>query len=165
MQSKVKVLNLPALLINFSPPTAGEVRLCTNFGEFKRAFGDFSTDADQKRLAHAVYGFFNNGGARCYVVRMKAITELATVLEKLAAIDEIALVAAPGLTDSGVVDAIVTHCKTATQDRFAIFDSAETITGDLTKANIKPPPNSDYAAFYFPWIQVFDPATKIHEPR
>ena len=87
------------------------------------------------------------------------------MLEKFAAIDEIALVAAPGLTDSGVVDAIVTHCKTTTQDRFAIFDSAETITGDLTKANIKPPPNSDYAAFYFPWIQVFDPATKIQDPK
>ena len=151
---------------NFTlPDKAGEVRLCTSFGEFKRAFGDFSTDVGQKHLAHAVYGFFNNGGTRCYVVRMKAVTELAGILEKFAAIDEIALVAAPGIIDANVVDVIVTHCKTATQDRFAIFDSAETITGDLTKANIKPPPNSDYAAFYFPWIQVFDPATKIQDPK
>ena len=51
------------------------MRLCTNFGEFKRAFGDFSTDVGQSNLAHAVYGFFNNGGTRCYVVRMKATTE------------------------------------------------------------------------------------------
>ena len=74
---KVKVLNSSVLSINFSPPTTGEPRLCTNFGEFKRAFGDFSTDVGQKHLAHAVYGFFNNGGTRCYVVRMKEPPSLA----------------------------------------------------------------------------------------
>jgi phage tail sheath protein FI len=52
----------------------------------------------------------------------------------------------------------------ATQDRFAIFDSDKDIAGDLTAANIKPPPNSDYAAFYFPWIQVSDPSKKITDP-
>src|SRR3954470_16407867 len=47
----------------------GEVRLCTNFAEFTRSFGGFSTNEGQRNLAHAVYGFFNNGGTRCYVVR------------------------------------------------------------------------------------------------
>ena len=162
---KVKVLNSPALLVEIHPTGQSRQGAVVHELGTERTFGDFSTDAGQKRLAHAVYGFFNNGGARCFVVRMKATTELATVLEKTAAVDEIALVATPGLTDAGVVDAIVTHCKTATQDRFAIFDSAKTITGNLTKANIKPPPNSDYAAFYFPSIQVFDPATKIQDPK
>ena len=158
----------PYLLVNFPSPetdkeaaTAGEVRLCTNFGEFKRAFGDFSTNEGQRNLAHAVYGFFSNGGTRCYVVCIDAETELDSVLEKFAAIDEIALVAAPGVPD--VDDKLKTHCKN-TQDRFAILDSAETISGQLTKENIKPPANSDYAAFYFPWLQVFDPATKIQNP-
>src|SRR6266850_3542976 len=41
---------------------AGEVRLCTTFADFTRAFGGFSTDSGQSNLAHAVYGFFNNGG-------------------------------------------------------------------------------------------------------
>lgn len=157
----------------FQPAPAGEVRLCTNFGEFKKFFGDFSTDVGQRNLAHAVYGFFNNGGTRCYVVRAAADTGIAAALDKFAAIDEIAIVAAPGLTTDAIRSAIVTHGKQTTQDRFAILDSAEMVeTGgnlDLTlldpsnSANVLPD-NSDYAAFYFPWIQVFDPATKIQNP-
>lgn len=147
------------------PEAAGTVKLCTNFGEFKKSFGDFSVDEGQKRLAHAVYGFFNNGGTRCYVVRITVDTELDGVLEQLAAIDEIALVAAPGLTEKTVYDKLVTHCKQMTEDRFALLDSVETVTGDLTAVNIKPPDNTDYAAFYFPWLQVFDPATKIMNPQ
>jgi phage tail sheath protein FI len=166
--------NPPSLSNNFSPVTAGEVRLCTNFTEFKKFFGDFSTDAGQSRLAHAVYGFFNNGGARCYVVRVTGETQIAAALEKFEAIDEIAIVAAPGLTDDGIRSDIVTHCKQHTRDRFAIFDSPETVentSGDLDLTLLNPsntgnilPDNSDYAAFYFPWIQVFDPATKIQNP-
>jgi phage tail sheath protein FI len=153
-------------LLNFSPPAVEEVRLCTNFAEFKRAFGDFSTDKGQKNLAHAVYGFFNNGGARCYVMRVAEESDITADLlqNTLAPIDEIALVVAPGLTDSAVVAAIVTHCKQTTQDRFAILDSQENVGDSITQDTNDPPDNSDYAAFYFPWIQVFDPATKITRP-
>ena len=64
--------NPPYVSSDFTlPDKAGEVRLCTSFGEFKRAFGDFSTDVGQKHLAHAVNGFFHNGGTRCYVVRVE----------------------------------------------------------------------------------------------
>ncbi len=168
--------NPPFVTSSFTlPVNAGEVKLCTNFSEFKKFFGDFSTDVGQKRLAHAVYGFFNNGGSRCYVVR--AGTEGAITGEFLTQtfepIDEIALVAAPGITDNAIRAAIVTHCKIKTGDRFAIFDSPETVETsdnlDLTlldpsnASNILPD-NSDYAAFYFPWIQVFDPATKTMDP-
>jgi phage tail sheath protein FI len=95
------------------------------------------------------------------------------VLAKLAAIDEIALVAAPGIVSATVRSAIDTHCRQTTQDRFAIFDSDETVetAGALDLTKLDPtaagnllPPNSDFAAFYFPWIQVFDPATKIRVP-
>ena len=49
---------------------AGRATLCTNFGEFTSAFGSFSAaHAWQNWLAHAVYGFFNNGGSRCWVIR------------------------------------------------------------------------------------------------
>ena len=159
---------------SFSLTAAGEVKLCTNFGEFKKFFGDFSTDAEQRRLAHAVYGFFNNGGTRCYVVRETGTANVAGALKKFEAIDEIAIVAAPGIADASVRSAIDTHCRQNTGDRFAIFDSAETVetAGDLDLTLLDPsndsnilPDNSDYAAFYFPWIQVFDPATKIGNPR
>jgi len=159
----------------FDPVPAKEVKLCTNFGDFKKYFGDFSSDAGQSRLAHAVYGFFNNGGTRCYVVRAEQESNitgpfLETTFE---AIDEIALVCVPGITDSTVVDAIVTHCQQKTQGRFAIFDSSETVETsgslDLVKfnsgANAVQPDNTNYGAFYFPWIEVFDPATKIANPQ
>ncbi|HEV2705500.1 MAG TPA: phage tail sheath subtilisin-like domain-containing protein [Pyrinomonadaceae bacterium] len=167
----------------FEPVEAGVAKLCTNFTEYKKFFGDFSTDIGQTYLTHAVYGFFNNGGSRCYVVRINPIansknppegkaTELAAALESFEAIDEIAIVAAPGITDANARDKIVTHCSQRTKDRFAILDSPEIVeTGgalDLTlldpkNAKTVMPNNSDYAAFYFPWIQVFDPATKAAE--
>lgn len=160
-----EVKNNPAVKTAFSAADAGEVKLCTNFSEFKRSFGDFSTDPGQLKLAHAVYGFFNNGGTRCYVSRVKADTDIAAVLEKCEAIDEIALLAAPGLTDATVASSLVTHCQ-KTGDRFAIIDCAETAENDsvFDPAAITKPDNSDVAAFYFPWIQVFDPATKIQDP-
>jgi phage tail sheath protein FI len=140
---------------------AGEIKLCTNFGEFKKFFGDFSKEnAQHNTLAHAVYGFFNNGGTRCYVVWVAQEGDIAKALESFAAIDEIAIVAAPGLTTTTVQTAVKDHCKKL-GDRFAILDSLETvdvISADaVTALNTS---NSDYAALYFPWIQVFDPASK-----
>lgn len=144
----------------------GEVKLCTNFGEFKKFFGDFSKDAGHRNLAHAVYGFFNNGGTRCFVARVVADTGITKVLEKFAAIDEVAIVAAPGITAGSARSAIDSHCK-GTSDRFAIFDSIESTetTGSFDPQKLDPPSNSDYAAFYIPWIKVFDPATKIQNPK
>lgn len=159
----------------FTPIAAGEVKLCTNFAQFKKYFGGFSTNTAQRNLAHAVYGFFNNGGTRCYVVRETGTATVATsALKKFEAVDEIAIVAAPGQTDASVRSAMVTHCKINTTDRFAVFDSAETVEtgGDLDLTLLDPsnalnvlPDNSDYAAFYFPWLEVFDPATKIGNPK
>lgn len=156
----------------FSPVAAGEAKLCTTFADFKKYFGDFSSDEDQNNLAHAVYGFFNNGGSRCYVVRETSEANIINndALSKLEAIDEIAIVAAPGITGTAMWSEMVTHCKVKTQDRFAIFDSPATLADDdLTlldysnSGNILPY-KSDYAAFYFPWIQVYDPATQILNP-
>jgi phage tail sheath protein FI len=166
--------NSPSVLSTFNPVAAGEIKLCTNFGEFKKFFGGFSTDTGQRNLAHAVYGFFNNGGTRCYVVRETTATPIGTsTLPKIEAIDEVAIVAAPGIIDDTTRAAMVTHCQQNTQDRFAILDCAETVEtdGDLDLTLLDPstadnllPDNSNYAAFYFPWVQVFDPATKIQDP-
>src|SRR5437773_10887404 len=43
--------------------------LCTNWSQFVKTFGDFTQST---HLAHAVYGFFNNGGSRCFVVNVGA---------------------------------------------------------------------------------------------
>ncbi|MCB9101755.1 MAG: phage tail sheath family protein [Anaerolineales bacterium] len=149
----------------FRSVLAGEVKPCTNFGEFKKHFGDFTADENQNRLAHAVYGFFNNGGTRCYVARVENEAKVEAVLEKFEAIDEIAIVAAPGLVEDSTRTAIVSHCEKM-EDRFAVLDSKEMdISQSLTKEEIKPPAPTNYAAFYFPRIKVFDPVTKAMDPK
>jgi phage tail sheath protein FI len=42
--------------------------LITNWSQFVKTFGDFKECGEH--LAHAVYGFFNNGGSRCFVVNV-----------------------------------------------------------------------------------------------
>src|SRR5262249_37410175 len=69
-------------------------------------------------------------------------------------IDEISLVAAPGQISPAVQDALLSHCESR-NDRFAILDSPETIQGGVDK--LARPRDSKYGAYYFPWIQVYDP--------
>lgn len=143
-------------------PTAntGEVKLCTNFSEFKKAFGDFSEDESRSNLAHAVFGFFRNGGTRCFVTRVADSSGVDGALEDFAAIDEIAIVAVPGSTDKNVMASLTAHCESL-GDRVAIFDSpAEVIALSSLKPGSPMPGASNYAAYYYPWIEVFDPATK-----
>jgi phage tail sheath protein FI len=175
----------PTKLVDFNVPTPPATPvLLTNWTQFTRAFGDIvgdpaldaTSDANpgvtqsHQLLAHAVYGFFNNGGSRCFVVRLNAITDLDDALKALAAIDEIAMVAAPGIIDDATRDKLVTHCA-KTGDRFAILDGPDKAT-DLTTLTRTPadstpgvaPKRTDLAAWYFPWIKVFDPATKLQTP-
>lgn len=160
-------------------------KLITNWTQFTKAFGDLigdpagtpsaagaAIDDNHRHLAHAVYGFFNNGGSRCFVVRIvDPATDLDEALKAFAAIDEIALVAAPGMIDPTTRGKLVAHCL-ATTDRFAILDGPETAS-DLTTLIHTPadtptpgvmPLKTDYAAWYFPWIKAFDPSTKLGTP-
>jgi phage tail sheath protein FI len=142
------------------PAPAGTPRLCTTFSEFKESFGDFSTDPGQARLAHAVFGFFNNGGSRCFVIRVAGEPDVRQALERFEAIDEIALVAGPGLIKPETRSELLSHCERL-GDRFAILDSEETVPA-LDASML--PPSSKYGAFYFPWIAVFDPREKLEHP-
>ena len=179
---------------------ANQAVLCTNWSQFVKAFGDFTQSTF---LAHAVYGFFNNGGSRCFVVNVGAPTSLdiepavagaagaaapaatdkdkdkaaaapkkggenrdalyigkdngpgaRTGLKCFEEIDEISLVAAPGQLSPAIQDALLSHCENR-KDRFAILDSPENIQGGVDK--LSRPRDSKYGAYYFPWIQVYDP--------
>ena len=157
----------------FSPVPAGTPKLCTTFSDFKKFFGDFSGNLGHDRLAQAVYGFFNNGGSRCYVMRVKAEADVSKFLVNFEAIDEIAIVAAPGLAQNdtdgkNTRTQIIAHCVVRTRNRFAIFDSPEVVESgnpaaldlgqlDPKASNTVMPPVSDCAAFYFPWLQAVDP--------
>ena len=142
----------------------GKPVLCTTFADFKRSFGDFSTDPNQNNLVHGVYGFFNNEGTRCYVMRFRDLTSLQnpTALTPLDAIDEISMVVAPGITDEVVQSNIIDHCENL-HDRVAILDAPPN-PSDLTEGNIKVMTNTDYGALYFPRIKVFDIVTKLTNP-
>jgi phage tail sheath protein FI len=144
---------------------AGEPNLITGWEQFKTTFGDFQES--NKTLAHAVYGFFNNGGTRCWVIRVAAvgdITDPADTLSSFAPIDEIAIIAVPGATTSAQHEAILNHCSNRNlQDRVAILDGVQLeASAALTAANIAPVGRSEvgsYGAIYYPWIKVFDPVT------
>lgn len=156
---------------------AGEPQLVTSWEEFKNHFGDLipaNKALDHKVLAQAVYGFFNNGGTRCWVVRVESadkLNNLPEVLEKLEVVDEIAMVAVPGATKPTQQNAIIAHCEKM-KDRVAILDGTQTPTA-LTSAAIRgkveanssssppqeeiaPTQESSHAALYFPWIKIFD---------
>ena len=153
-------------------PPSMAISYYTNWSQFAAAYGGqlgnssakassaagAMVNVNQHTLALAVYGFFNNGGSRCYVVRAASMADLGPALSALEAIDDISLVVAPGLSDDVARSAITAHCALATGDRFAIFDGPQS-AADLKKLAL--PARSDYAAVYFPWITVFDPAAAL----
>jgi phage tail sheath protein FI len=136
--------------------------------EFTQAFGDIQQG--NQYLAQAVFGFFNNGGTRCWVTRVaNAGNDLTQALENLESVDEVAIVAAPLPPDTtaqalnAAQEALVGHCQKL-QNRVAILDSARDIAnGNLNLTNDatgiwRPAANpKGYGAFYFPWILVADP--------
>lgn len=49
-----------------------QMTLVTNWTQFVEQFGEFM---EGSYLAHSVYGYFNNGGGRCYITRVGAVEE------------------------------------------------------------------------------------------
>jgi len=149
---------------HYTVAAAGEPQLITNWVSFQNTFGDFQ--AGNSTLAHAVYGFFNNGGTRCWVMRVSDagdLTDPANELTAFAPIDEIAIVAIPGAATEAQHSAIISHCFNM-GDRFAVLDGVQD-PADLTAGSIAPVGRSEagsYAAVYFPWIQVSDPITSAN---
>jgi len=157
-----------------------EAVLCTNWSQFTKHFGDFQ---NSEFLAHSVYGFFNNGGGRCFVLNVGNWEEISkakgdkdkpkpaskaalyigqdngpgtrTGLKALEDVDEVNIVCTPGQTDPVIQDAVLTHCENM-RYRFAIMDSPEVIEkGGVDK--LPKPRDSKYGGYYFPWVEVYDP--------
>ncbi|NQZ58837.1 MAG: phage tail sheath family protein [Lentisphaeraceae bacterium] len=109
-----------------------------NWAQFARDFireGDSSTD-----LSNAVFGFFHNGGARCWVLNIGTHGSIAgggigrQGVDLLEAIDDITIVAAPGFSDAADYETLLSHCEKM-RDRIAILDApaeVDSIAG-LTK--------------------------------
>lgn len=167
-----------------------EAYACNNWSQFCKEF--VHKESPSTDLARAAFGFFNNGGARCYIVNVGENNPIAGDARKrtgtkcLEAIDEIAIVAAPGFCDAVSYEALLSHCENL-GDRVAILDAPlevenidslkEVATSTPSKAGAgaeeeKPvktskgsrltgmrPRTSDggYGSFYFPWIVCRDP--------
>ncbi len=138
--------------------------LITSWGQFVNTFGRYS----QKRrfLAPSVYGFFANGGGRCFVVRVQDDADDAayigtdegpgkrTGLQAFNEIDEVNIVAVPGVTSPAVQQAMITHCETL-KDRFCILDPIENADIDAIQAQKNDVVSErGYAALYYPWVKV-----------
>ena len=164
-----------------------EARAINNWSEFAKEF--FPDGAASTPLSHAIYGFFLNGGRRCYVINVgkgKPITgggNQRTGLQVLEQIDEVAIVATPGFTDAASYEAVLAHCEKL-EDRVAILDAPQEVKdlslltkvgtvastpkgagGGDAPSNPQPaglrPRQSDrgFGSLYFPWITVRDPIT------
>ncbi|MEO8133191.1 MAG: phage tail sheath C-terminal domain-containing protein [Betaproteobacteria bacterium] len=168
-------------------PTAdaylGKAEAVNNWTEFVTKYAQ--DPAETTNLAHAVYGFFLNGGGRCYVVNVGK-AGIRTGLRALEAVDEVAIVAAPGQSDPDSYDALIGHCESL-KDRIAILDAPLEVTkisalkdvaivtttgkgkgkpADADAAGASAPDGAGlrpresengYGAFYFPWLIVRDP--------
>ncbi|OPY54100.1 MAG: Phage tail sheath protein [Methanosaeta sp. PtaU1.Bin060] len=92
---------------------------------------------------------------------MDATTGLRVGLDALSRISDISIVCIPDENDtthlSGITAVLISHCETA-RDRFAILQSPST-TSDVSA--LYPPQDSQYAAFYHPWVQIIDPSTDL----
>lgn len=79
-----------------------------------------------------------------------------TGIKSLIDIDDISIVAVPGVTSQNVQNALIEHCEIATKDRFAVLDPDHglDVEGIQAHRNLY---DSHYAALYYPWIKALDP--------
>ena len=127
--------------------------------EFDQSFGDPTAPATH--LSLAVRGFLDNGGQEAVVLNRGASSGpiTATDLAPLASWPQIALVAAPGITDAASHDALIAHCEIE-GDRFAVLDTPQTVPEIAALTTAAPvgirPRQSDggFAAVYAPWIEL-----------
>jgi phage tail sheath protein FI len=164
-------------------PEPYDTKFCTNFGEYTRRFGPFSADDPDKKpgqalhpghraLTHAVFGFFKNGGTKCFVTRVRNEREIEKALAAFESIDAIAIVAAPGMHGKPIWQMLRAHCDTC-EDRFAIFDGPEDVETTDKQLDINqfeiggtegpmPGPYKN-AAYYYPYIEVIDSAKQLQD--
>jgi phage tail sheath protein FI len=132
-------------------------------------------------LAHAVRGFFENGGRRCWVIRAaqqgsapdgpaEVEQALRAGLGRLAAIDEVTMVCMPDLTSSPETErgspntlgaTLVEECERA-GNRMAILDPPPGLQPEhvVEWRTSVARHDSPAATLYWPWIEVAEPVAE-----
>jgi phage tail sheath protein FI len=80
-----------------------------------------------------------------------------TGIQALEDIDEVAIVAVPGMWGSVIQSALIQHCEIL-KDRFAILDPPDPL-GITEVLDFRQAFDTKYAALYYPWLVTLDPAT------
>jgi phage tail sheath protein FI len=120
-----------AAFIGVAPNPDARLHEAFGINNWSQFIKEYSNEgASSTPLAQAVYGFFQNGGGRCYIVNIGPKKELVgdgkqrKGIDTLEEVDEVAIVAAPGFADAASYDTILSHCEKL-QDRVAILDAPE----------------------------------------
>lgn len=82
-----------------------------------------------------------------------------TGLEAFKEITNVSIMAIPGITSPAVQLALVSHCQNLAS-RFAVLDMPGALTKPQDLLEHRAIVDSDYAAMYHPWLQVYDMAAK-----
>lgn len=125
-----------------APPVSD---VLTSSLEFREKF-----PAAAPALADAVTAFFGNGGGRLYVSGT-ATPDRAGVAAALAALPEVDVVAAPGLTDPGIAAALIADVEAPRRYRFALIDPPPSLDVAGVRA-FRTGLDSRHAALYWPWV-------------
>lgn len=142
-------------------------KMLTLWTQFVQYFGKLSPNS---YLAHAVRGFFENGGRLCYVFPLQdsTLAELQNGLEAIESLEVIDLVCAPDIMQNSVVEAlemqraVLEHCDRMS-DRFAILDAFNipNIEGIEALKAQQQGLIGDHGALYAPWLKIENAATYI----
>ncbi|XXT18822.1 phage tail sheath subtilisin-like domain-containing protein [Sorangium sp. So ce429] len=108
-------------------------------------------------LSRAVFGFFRNGGSRCYVVDTGTETPASIVagIKLLEVLDDVSMIAAPGVASTDVYGALRDQAGRL-MDRVALLDppgrtDVQTLSTGQARTDLG---NSIFAAFYYPRLLV-----------
>ncbi len=160
--------------------TATAPRELTSFAEFENNFGglaDLNFPPQINYIAHAARAFFNEGGKRLFVARVRrpraaakgSLKDWQAAFDALSALANVSIVAAPGSTELGpLADAIqsrlIAHAEAPGSYRFAVLDVPPG-RSPADAASYRARFDSKCAAFYYPWVTVADPLAKTNAPK
>lgn len=118
------------------------------------------TDNPQQFDGSAITATDYDGTDRTFVEEDETVVEYSGFLG-FNYVDEINMVCAPDeVNHDGLTDKVVDHCEDPDlKDRFAILQSKRDDVPNKIGTDLRPPRDSKYAAFYYPWIKIIDPRT------
>lgn len=153
-------------------------RALSSFAEFERVYGGLavlSLTPKTNFVAHAARVFFDEGGRKLVIARVKpatrwrspTIADWQDALDALARLPEVSIVAAPGSTEQGqlageIQTRLLAHAESSQAYRFAVLDVPQGKT-PLEALDYRKNFDSQAAAIYYPWVSVA-PAAAVSGP-